>query len=90
MKYVKAGTVFPDKLLKEIQKYVQGELVYIPNPNGIRKKWGERSGSRESLKHRNKIIYDSFKSGTSIDKLSDEFYLSLDSIKKIVYKKAEA
>lgn len=30
MKYVKATTVFPEELLVEIQKYVQGETIYIP------------------------------------------------------------
>lgn len=32
MKYVKATAVLPERLIVEIQKYVQGETLYIPNP----------------------------------------------------------
>lgn len=38
MKYFKANTVFPSDLLEEIQKYVQGEYIYIPNPKGSRRR----------------------------------------------------
>lgn len=30
MKYIKATTILPEELLVEIQKYVQGETIYIP------------------------------------------------------------
>lgn len=30
MKYVKGNVIFPERLLKEIQEYIQGEFVYIP------------------------------------------------------------
>jgi hypothetical protein len=41
MKYVKANTILPKKLIVEIQKYVQGETIYIflnqksPIKNGV-------------------------------------------------------
>ncbi|GCD09626.1 hypothetical protein LGL55_01405 [Clostridium tagluense] len=85
MSYIKANVVFPEELLKEIQKYVQGEMVYIPNSNGIRKEWGESSGNRAYLTGRNTEIRKKFVEGLSIDKLSSTFCLSIDSIKKIVY-----
>ena len=85
MKYVKAKVVFPEELLKEIQKYVQGEMVYIPNLNGTRKEWGESSGNRAYLTDRNTEIREKFQEGLSIDNLSGTFCLSIDSIKKIVY-----
>ncbi|MCL2564180.1 MAG: hypothetical protein FWE24_00005 [Defluviitaleaceae bacterium] len=44
MKYIKAQQVFPKHLLDEIQKYVQGELIYIPKPPVNYKKWGESTG----------------------------------------------
>jgi len=53
MKYIKAHSIFPEELLKEIQKYVYGELLYIPNPEGVRKKWGKNSGYSKFLSHRN-------------------------------------
>lgn len=85
MKYIKADVIFPEDLLKEIQKYVQGEMVYIPNAEGIRKRWGESSGNRAYLMDRNKEIRLKFREGLSIDQLSTLFCLSYDSIKKIVY-----
>lgn len=85
MKYIKAESIFPEKLLSEMQKYVQGELVYIPNPEGVRKKWGENSGNRKYLSSRNSEIRKRFNEGLNIEQLSKEFCLSYDSIKKIVY-----
>ncbi|WP_200893524.1 hypothetical protein [Paenibacillus terrae] len=50
MKYVNAVIIFPEELLREIQKYVHGEMVYVPTPRGLRKKWGENTGSRKYWK----------------------------------------
>lgn len=87
MNYVKAETILPDKLLKEIQKYIQGEYIYIPSEQSKRKKWGEKSGSREYLRNRNKDIRNKYKNGHNIVDLSEEYFLSIETIKKIVYKK---
>lgn len=87
MKYINADIILPEELLKEVQKYVQGGMVYIPKPEGLRKKWGENSGSRVYLKKRNLEIRQLFASGATIDQLSSRFCLSCDSIKKIVYTK---
>jgi Mor family transcriptional regulator len=87
MKYVKVETILPDNLIREIQKYIQGEYIYIPSGNTERKTWGEKSGSRELLKKRNEEICSRFKSGYTISDLAKDFFLSVDSIKKIVYTK---
>ena len=87
MKYVNAENIFPVELLNEIQKYVDGEMVYVPISNGSRKKWGENSGSKTYLNARNHEIRQKFSAGIKIDQLSDRFFLSHDSIKKIVYSK---
>lgn len=87
MKYIKADSIFPEELLKQIQKYVQGELIYIPNSKGVRKKWGENSGHRVYLDHRNSQIREKFLVGLPMDKLAQEFCLSIESIKRIVYSK---
>ena len=31
MKYKNAKDIFPENLLRQIQKYVSGELIYIPS-----------------------------------------------------------
>jgi Mor family transcriptional regulator len=87
MKYINAELVLPIDLLKEVQKYTHGGLMYIPKPDGSHQKWGEKSGGRNYLIHRNDEIRHKFSSGISIDQLSDEYHLSSESIKKIVYQK---
>jgi Mor family transcriptional regulator len=87
MRYQKGKLIFPEELLQEIQKYVQGELVYIPNRKGSRKRWGESSGSRKLLNQRNDDIRRKFIQGETIDQLTQQYCLSHESIKKIVYSK---
>ncbi|WP_425449213.1 CD3324 family protein [Dethiothermospora halolimnae] len=85
MKYISGNDIFPKELLKEIQAYAKGQLVYIPKPKESRKKWGENSGNRKYLDCRNEKIIEKFNKGTTINQLAEEFYLSVHSIKKIVY-----
>lgn len=85
MNYVNAGVILPDNLVVEIQKYIQGGYLYIPSQGKTRKRWGENSGNREYIKNRNEEIYNKYKSGYSIKDLAEEFFLSIESIKKIVY-----
>ncbi len=87
MKYLNANEVFPKELLLEIQKYVSGKAVYIPNLNNERKKWGQSTGARNAILERNYDMKVKMKSGSSIEELSNEYNLSFETIKKIVYKK---
>ncbi|WP_342481606.1 CD3324 family protein [Paenibacillus sp. FSL L8-0340] len=85
MKYVNADVILPEVLLKEIQKYIHGGMLYIPKPEGVRKKWGENSGSRRYLIARNNEIREQHAGGATARELSEQFCLSYDSIKKIIY-----
>jgi len=85
MKYVNAHNILPEKLISEIQKYVQGETLYIPKQEKTYHKWGSRSGGRKLIDERNASIKRAFKSGSSINQLADEYFLSIETIKKIVY-----
>lgn len=87
MKYVNASNILPENLIMEIQKYVQGETIYIPKPETSYRKWGTLSGGRKLLDKRNSNIKCAFISGTSIQDLADEYFLSIETIKKIVYSK---
>jgi len=87
MKYINADSIFPEELLKEIQKYVNGGMIYVPKSKEFYKKWGENSGSRNYLNGRNHEIRQKFAFGVTIDQLSEQYFLSRDSIKKIVYSK---
>ncbi|MFC4410341.1 CD3324 family protein [Chungangia koreensis] len=87
MTTVKAHTVLPDALIREIQLYIQGETIYIPKKDSSHAKWGSQSGTRKRLDERNAAIRASFEKGRTILQLADEYFLSIESIKKIVYKK---
>jgi Mor family transcriptional regulator len=87
MKAAKANDLLPESLLREIQKYVQGESIYIPKPKSSYQKWGSRSGGRKKIQERNCTIKEAFKSGCGIDKLAEDYFLSPETIKKIVYTK---
>lgn len=84
MKYVKAETVLPKALLEEIQHYVQGQNLYIPKPKQNHHQWGERSGERDRVRERNNQIKQSFGEGKSVQELADEYFLSVETVKKIV------
>ncbi|MBQ7775747.1 MAG: ParB-like nuclease domain-containing protein [Lachnospiraceae bacterium] len=88
MKYENGKDIFPEKLLKQIQKYVSGQLVYIPSAEK-KKDWGETTGYREYLLKRNNDIKMKFRNGVTIKQLSDEYCLSYETIKKIAYSKKE-
>lgn len=88
MKYENAKEILPEVLLKEVQKYASGKLLYIPVENET-KSWGEVSGYRQKLLKRNVMICNQYKSGVTLSELAEEYFLSLDSIKKIVYGKQE-
>lgn len=84
MKYKNAQDILPDKLLQELQIYISGETIYIPRVKS-KKQWGEQSGARSYYKQRNEEIREKHKNGKSIDELSFEYSLSMDSIRKIIY-----
>jgi Mor family transcriptional regulator len=87
MKYRNAGDILPDKLLKELQRFVSGEVLYVPS-GSARKEWGSGSGAREFYRIRNDDIRHKHSSlGADIESLCAEYNLSEDTIRKIVYRK---
>ncbi|NMM64893.1 hypothetical protein HBE96_20055 [Clostridium sp. P21] len=86
MKHVKAQDVLPEEIVKIIQEYVDGEYLYIPRKIGNHKTWGEKSGIKSSLKLRNNEIYKKYINGATIDELTQEYYLSEKSIRRIIGK----
>ena len=85
MKYKKASDILPDKLLREVQKFVEGETLYIPKGKK-RKKWGENSGGRRFYRERNEEIRNKYFHKVSIEDLAEEYGLSYETVRKIVYK----
>lgn len=83
MKYKNAQDILPDRLLKELQRYVSGETLYIPSVCE-KKPWGETSGAREYYKKRNEEIRQKHRGGAAIEELAGEYHLSVESIRKIL------
>lgn len=83
MKYENARDILPDHLLRELQRYVSGKTLYIPNAK-TKRQWGEASGARSYYKQRNEEIRRKRAQGHSVDQLAAEYHLSVDSIKKII------
>lgn len=84
MKYVKAQEVLPDEIVRILQEYVDGKYLYIPRKIENHKAWGEKSGIKNSLKVRNNEIYKKYIDGVTINKLTQEYYLSEKSIRRII------
>lgn len=84
MKYINAEEVLPQNLLTEIQKHINGKLIYIPNAC-VPKVWGEKSGSRNYFDERNSKIRMQYQKGSSIEQLAQEYGLAYDTVRKIVY-----
>jgi len=88
MGYRNAQDIFPEGLLRQIQRYVAGETIYIP-AGDERKAWGETSGYQRYIRERNEAIRRDFSEGLSIEELMEKYALSYDSIKRIVYNRKE-
>lgn len=50
MQYKNGKEILPAELLRELQRYIQGELIYIPTLEAKRKGWGENNGTKEIIK----------------------------------------
>ena len=85
MQYRNAKEVLPEELLQMLQKYAEGSLIYIPRTDPVKSE--RRKDERLRLKQRNEEIRQKKKDGSSIEELMKEYYLSYDTIKRIVYSK---
>ena len=87
MAYKNGKDILPVNLLKEIQKHVQGELVYIPKDKKSRVAWGENNGTRKAINKRNENILELVEQGYMIEDVMKIYNLSEASIRKIILKK---
>ncbi|NLN18766.1 MAG: hypothetical protein GX162_05750 [Firmicutes bacterium] len=86
--YRNAAEVLPPELLEQLQEYVQGVHIYVPI-KGEPARWGEKSGTRRQLAERNEEIRRRYAAGENIDALASCFFLSCDSVRKIIRKQSE-
>lgn len=85
MKYRNAADILPEELLSEVRKYAAGELLYVPREEA-RSEWGAASGARAFYAARNQEIRHKYHEGKRIGELADEYGLSTDTIRRILYK----
>ena len=86
MKYRNASEILPDNLLKDLQKYASGEILYVPPDRG-RKKWGEDTGALHFYEQRNEAIrHKYFHLKIPIEKICEEYSLSDETVRKILYR----
>jgi hypothetical protein len=86
VKYRNASEILPDELLRELQKYAPGEILYVPADKS-RTQWGEKTGARRFYEQRNEEIrrkYSHLK--VPIAALAEEYGLSDETVRKILYR----
>lgn len=82
LKYKNANNILPIELIEEIQKYVQGEYIYIPIKDKL-----ENTAPTEyeiELQKRDRHIYTKALEGVSNKQLSAMYSLSESSIRRII------
>lgn len=84
MRYINAAEVLPEDLLRELQHYIEGDVIYIPKVSA-KKEWGTVSGSKVFYLERNREIKRLYKEGYSMDMLAEQFGLAYNTIRKIIY-----
>ena len=84
MSYKRADEILPQEILKILQKYAGGELIYVPKCGETRRKWGTNTGTRENLNVRNKQILAEHKKGVTTKALAEKYFLAEKSIQRII------
>lgn len=84
MGYIKAEDVLPAELLRRVQDYAEGQLLYVPRRAKRRCTWGSVSGTRTHLLERNARIMEERRSGRTVSELARRYFLSEKSIQRIL------
>lgn len=84
MSYLKAFDILPTEVVAQIQKYIDGELIYIPRKEENKKSWGENTNTKEFITSRNRTIYLDYNKGMCTAQLSQKYFLTQKSIQRIL------
>ena len=85
MSYVNADEILPEDLVREIQKYVDGKVLYIPRKDENLLSWSEKNGTKDRLAKRNKEIVNRYYSGVTAAELGIMYFLSEKRIQGIIH-----
>jgi Mor transcription activator family. len=86
MSYQNGKTVLPENLLLAIQKYVDGEYIYIPRKEANRQPWDAAGQSRQITFARNQEIFKNYTAGVSVKELAKAYFLSDKTVYGILAK----
>lgn len=84
MNYKKATQILPQELLRQIQKYIDGEFIYIPRLSENKKRWGAATTTQQELTNRNYNIYADYLAGADIPILAEKYFLAEKTIQHII------
>ena len=84
MSYMKEEEVLPKELIQLIQEYTDGAYIYIPRKPGTRHSWGQETAYKTELRARNESICADRAAGFSVVTLSQKYFLSEKSIRRIL------
>ena len=84
MGYKKAEKILPNDVIELIQKYIDGEYIYIPRKDNNKKAWGSNTNTKKIIKSRNLDIYNDYLNGMKVSELAKKYFLSIKSIQKII------
>ncbi len=84
MKYTNAKNILSEELIESIQKYIQGEYLYIPVKD--RNTELPQSAYKTELEKRDARIFTKYLEGLSNKKLAQIYHLSEPSIRRIIIK----
>lgn len=89
MSYIKAKEVLPQEVIELIQKYVEGEYIYIPKKDDTRQQWGSKTNIKKEISIRNSKIYNEYIKGAKKNDLAHKYYLSRKSIDRIILEQSK-
>lgn len=84
MRYCKASDVLPAELIEEIQKYIDGQYLYIPRQEQLRRSWGDNTRTRAEIRQRNRQIAQERADGASIRSLAERYFLAEKTVAAIL------
>ena len=84
MSYRKAEEILPIEIIEFIQKYIDGETIYIHRKENQRNEWGNKTTIRQELESRNLQIFSDYQDNFNSHDLAAKYFLSIKSIQRII------
>ena len=87
MSYKNSIDLLPKELIEQVQKYIDGKVIYIPKKQENKKHWWDNTDTKQLLSMRNLQIYTDYENGMTIPQLSEKYFLAEKSIQRILKQK---